>query len=536
MNLFKDLAELYDELIKTDCYPLQILPLGYSTGEFDIEIEINEKSEFINAHQLIKPTPKEQKEGMINPRTTIIPVTEASASRTTNSAPHLLFDSIQYLAKDFDEYKKFLKEEDKEKKSFFEDYINQLKELVKSNNNKYLNIFYKYISNNTLIKDLDNIDFFNKDDNGFFVDSIKGLFIRFTITDSETNASYAFYKDVDFIKLFVNFYLEQNSMGKEIDYITGNLCTPGKTFPKKIRNTGDNAKLFSSNDTSFYTFRGQFKNFEEACVIGKVTSDKAHNTLKFLIKNFSFTINDKVFLIFSNTKNIKELNARSFLTMDTSEDFEDFKERNEDNDIKNALLKDYAFEIKKKFLGIKNDLKLTNNPYIDIVILDAMTTGRLSINYYKEYRGFQINEFLENMEKFMIDTSWYNYFKDKKNNSIVHTYSNPSIINMARSIYGIESDNYIGSSDKKVYDKTITELFKVILNNSHFDSNFVRALTYKTLKPTSFKNLYNWEKVVKIACSVNRKYFNNKFKKEEIPLEMENKSFHVFSCVSKLIV
>ena len=29
MNLFKDLAELYDELIKTDCYTLQILPLGY---------------------------------------------------------------------------------------------------------------------------------------------------------------------------------------------------------------------------------------------------------------------------------------------------------------------------------------------------------------------------------------------------------------------------------------------------------------------------------------------------------------------------
>ena len=47
--------------------------------------------------------------------------------------------------------------------------------------------------------------------------------------------------------------------------------------PKKIRNSGDGAKLISSNDDKGFTFRGRFDLPSEAACVGRVTTEKAHN-------------------------------------------------------------------------------------------------------------------------------------------------------------------------------------------------------------------------------------------------------------------
>ena len=91
-----------------------------------------------------------------------------------------------------------------------------------------------------------------------------------------------------------------------ICYATGEVTQLTTKLPAKIRNAGDKAKLISSNDTSGYTFRGRFKNAEQAVGIGYVTSQKAHNALRWLISKQGYR-NDTERIVCWASKTIKTL-------------------------------------------------------------------------------------------------------------------------------------------------------------------------------------------------------------------------------------
>lgn len=67
-----------------------LLPICHTTQQAQIEITINEKGDFINAHVVSKEASK-----------TIIPATEDSAGRTRGTTPHPLCDKLQYVAGDY---------------------------------------------------------------------------------------------------------------------------------------------------------------------------------------------------------------------------------------------------------------------------------------------------------------------------------------------------------------------------------------------------------------------------------------------------
>src|SRR5699024_8086101 len=67
-------------------------------------------------------------------------------------------------------------------------------------------------------------------------------------------------------------------------YVTGREMPLSQLSPYKIRNSGDRAKLISSNDSANFTFRGErFSDAGQALRIGYETTQKAHSALRWLI-------------------------------------------------------------------------------------------------------------------------------------------------------------------------------------------------------------------------------------------------------------
>ena len=67
-------------------------------------------------------------------------------------------------------------------------------------------------------------------------------------------------------------------------------------LPDKIRHSGDDAKLISSNDKSGFTYRGRFIDAEQTFSVSFEASQKAHNALRWLIGKQGFRNGDQVFV------------------------------------------------------------------------------------------------------------------------------------------------------------------------------------------------------------------------------------------------
>lgn len=518
MNLFKNLANIYDELTKTGDYPSGLLPIGYSTAEIPLEIHINEKSEFVSATFI-------EKTKYDSDTTTLIPITEISQSRTNSPSPHMLCDDLRYVAGDIVNYLDNTKKE--KNKIYFDLYNKQLEEFIKSKyTTKNIKILYKYINKKCLAKDLIENNILILDETGFLLENptkeqkeehiifkhIKDeqikIMTRFVI-DTENGKNILFHKDNETIKAFSEYYINLNNSGSDIDYTTGMIGKSGEIFPKKIRSTGDGTKLFSSNDTGSFTFRGIYDKANEARLINQINSDKAHNALKYLIKKQGIYINGKEILIFGNV---------NFDFNPINDDFDDFFE---EDDINYDSYEDYAKSVKKALLGYNKKIEIDENSYITILILDSMVPGRLSVNYYKEYYGTGITDFIDNIQNWYINTSWDMSYFDKIEKEYKHYYGNYNLRRIVEYTFGIETEKGF-SGDKKVIDKNIVSLMLAIFNDEKINYSLIKQINYRAKTPLKYKQNYNYTKVLKTACQLNRKYYNDKNKKEVIPVELSN--------------
>ena len=82
---------------------------------------------------------------------------------------------------------------------------------------------------------------------------------------------------------------------KELDYITGEFVVCRKKH-QKISITDSPKSLISSNDTRNFTYRGNFIDGTEALTIGDISSQKALNTLQWLLTNVGVAQGNRKFI------------------------------------------------------------------------------------------------------------------------------------------------------------------------------------------------------------------------------------------------
>lgn len=454
-----------------------MLPISHSTANAQIEIIIDENGEFIGASAVSK-----------DDAVTVIPVTEDSATRSSGISPMPFADKLVYIAGDYADYAGGKRSDNTE---YFSAYMRQLE---KWKNSEYthpaVNALYAYLNKSTLMSDLIGAGVLKADpqtgrlEKGLKIGTIaqEDAFVR--IIFSHGGGIVKTWRDSELQKKFSLF--NRSLLGNEgLCYAMGEIAPITYKHPAKVRNSGDKAKLFSTNDESGFTYRGRFRGKEEAVAISYDFSQKVFNTLRWLIEKQGCSFGTLTFVVWASAlQNIPDF-ADKFIDDDGFAEDEEIP----------ATAPMYMSLLKKRIFGYKEKLELHTK--VMLLGVDAATTGRLSLSFYSELDG---SEFLENVEKWHKQTVWYRY-NSKKKLRLLNSFSLYEIIRCA---FGTEQGKFI-DCEKKFLRETVLRIIPCVTQGRKLPLDIVNALYYKASNPLAYENEYNHRMVLETACGMIRK-------------------------------
>lgn len=493
-----------------------LLPVAHSTVNAQIEITVDMEG------NLIKPltgiVEKDRKNEI-----TIIPVTEDSASRSNGNFPHPLCDKLCYVAGDYSHYTGDAKED------YFESYLAGLNAWVESEyTHPWLLGVYRYVRKGSMIADLASIGILKLDENGMLSENENkihqlsqwGAVVRFAV--EEEGHKIELWRKQEIFEAYVNYYT--NAGGKKgLCYVSGEMEVCTDKHPSKIRNTGDKAKLISGNDDSGFTYRGRFLEKDEAVSISYLTSQKAHNALRWLLQRQGNTKDGNAIVVWK----IPEDTSAYMLAQDVMAvpnifentpnafefDFEfgmhDIPEEIPKSDDEAATGRRYAILLNQAMKGYAK--KITRDDKVIMIALDAATTGRLSINYYHEFVG---NEFIDSVIEWHRTCKWKRCVKHKKTGKYIWVENAPSPEEIAKAAYGTERGQGYLDCDKNLVKNTIQRILPCIVGLSpKIPADIVHAAVVRASNPQAYSP-FVWENYVfAVACAMIQ-YNKEKSKKE----------------------
>ncbi|MEA4811531.1 MAG: type I-C CRISPR-associated protein Cas8c/Csd1 [Anaerolineaceae bacterium] len=517
MTWMTSLAKTYDALLQksfnADSSELLLLPISHTTQNAQIELMLNADGTFFSARVLTEKSDQ----------VTLIPCTETSAGRTSGAAsqPHPLHDKLLYLAGDYQ------KHTGEDNGISHETYMDFLKKWLDSPfSHPVLESIHKYLLRNTLISDLINAKILLTDEHRHLLknwpeseksdkpdifkvitDEQGKAFLRFAILDRERIIRP--WESLDIIQSFVSFYETVNDRNTDLDYATGVKTKIGTNHPSKIRNTGDKAKLISANDNTDFTFRGRFSDPDEASQTGYEISQKAHNALKYLIQNQGFQKGGRTFICWgSQGEKILDPYAN---TVQLAEKTLENPALWFDNDV--DLQEGYARSLKKIVESTKSFV--ASDSSVILMILDAATTGRMSIAHYSEIPVGAKNQFFAAVESWHLRAAWKNVYWDSTKKQNIDYIGAPSLFDIILLAYGVDR-NQAGwqmLDNDKLFAQALQRLYPCVVEERPIPLDIVNKVVQNVLNPLAFQDS-NWNRQLKIACSVYKAYRKERFNEE----------------------
>ncbi|MCA6070709.1 MAG: type I-C CRISPR-associated protein Cas8c/Csd1 [Endomicrobium sp.] len=482
MSWFQRLYETYENCVTaSESGEYEIAPIGHTHKDCNIEITLNEKAEMVDAQIIYK-------------KDTIIPTTDE-----INNCLYPLAVKIENFKKD--SYRQKLKE-----------WIDFNKSFNKSN--EKLNIISNYVQRDTLIPDLEKRGILWLSGDGKFIEKPKNkkditdkykifqnvkkqedAFIRWIV---ETDKNHETWEDKSIIESWIEFRKAKLKNGT--CYITGDNTICANDHPQ----VNGKAKLISSNDDKNFIFNGRFVKQNEALNIGFEVSQKAHNTLKWLVATERKQAYHNVYHNHSQRIVAFTINAKY-------------------GNIGKVFGKDFVKSIK----GYSIDFKRLQNENIVLLEMDnaSLDTGRAGITYYKELLGSQ---YLENIKNWHKKYYWQHFLKiknkDNQREEYQYFYGPPSIATIA-DVYFYKKDKYlVEKNEQKIKKKLIRDLMPSVLEDKNIPKYIEKHFVEKASNPVAL-NDYQWKTILGIACSIykgNNLYDKNKKEGDYLMLKEEN--------------
>ncbi|OUO25866.1 type I-C CRISPR-associated protein Cas8c/Csd1 [Lachnoclostridium sp. An298] len=508
---------------KVERIPYVLLPPFHTTVTAQIQVTLSAEGEFLGA---VKVGSED--------KLTIIPVTEKSGSRTAGKAPHPLCDNLRYLAGD---YGRYVQDKKGDVGSYHELYMEELEKWHLSPfSHEKVDAVWQYLKKGTLIQDLLQEKILVQNEDGYLADEVKieGVaqsmaFVRFIVRGkSGMNSGKAFdecWKDPSLRDCFIRYYRSVEGE-KEVDYLTGEMMPPSYLHSKKIRNEGDGAKLISSNDEANFTFRGRFATKEQAFAIGNETSQKMHNALKWIIRKQGRSFDTLTMVTWESEMkemplwdvDTEAISSAAISDMTLDESGEDFREQFRDEwsdvwgDEEEVTMSDgnpiTARQFYSALEGYRNQVE--NTSHMILMAFDAATTGRLSL---AEFKTLETARYLNNIRKWHEQCRWIQWkYKEGHRKSY---YGVPGVRDIADILYGLESNGKITIVDKtgkKLYAELGRRLLPCIWDNRNIPYDLVMTAVNRASMPQAYKERYNWERVLTLACSFVKK---NRYEREK---------------------
>ncbi|NLC25087.1 MAG: type I-C CRISPR-associated protein Cas8c/Csd1 [Fastidiosipila sp.] len=517
-----------------------LLPISHTTQMAEIEVTIDLQGNFNTARVI---TDKSE-------RQTLVPCTEDSASRSGSGAklrPHPLHDKLQYVAGDYCKYGGVKGPES------YQLYLEQLRQWVDSPYcQKELQVLLDYVEKGCLIANLITSGLLQKDSNGLLLDTwpdqskkreedtnallieerqaksekpeifrvvagnVSDAFIRFNFLSEDLVHINNPWESPNIIQSWIDYY-ESTQGDKGLDYVTGKHIALTSLHPKKIRHTGDSAKLLSANDKSGFTFRGRFETAEESSQVAYSVSQQAHNALKWLIQKQGARVGDRVFLVWGTGGEMIPNLTDS--TQEIVDIFSLLENSNSDQAHENKMLPDsdnlyiskeaLANEFKRALHGFQADLETDSD--IAIIALDAATLGRMAVTFYREYFSGETNRYFDTLRFWHEKLSWYNLGYSSRTRKTIRYVGAPSLRDIAEVAFGVQRGQFL-DLDSKVTAQTVQRLLPCVMEeNGKIPGDIVQAAYTNALYPQKYSD-FNWSKVRGVACSLIKADRNQRWK------------------------
>lgn len=409
------------------------------------------------------------------------PSSPKAAVRTGLPTPFPLYDELRYVAGDLpgmlgNQYE-----------AYFESYITALREWSRSEGApSALRLLLGYLEQKTLANDLKTAGCITGKD----LESeklCKGM-VEFQIYNGQEQVFLGIAEMPEVQKSWLKRLMD--SMGVAgLCYASGEMMPIMGIHPKLVGNT----KLISSKDAQrIFQYKGRFDSASDACTIGYETSEKAHNTLLWLIDrqgNRVFTKEYNLYFIAWNKEcyDVIQPDDLEFLGIEPK--------------TKIDTAEDYAKFLSARIAGYQKKPAYAPANHVVLIGLEAATPGRMSINYYEELGG---NEYLERLEKWyrrcFWRISWYD--KDKKNHIGVIT---PSIEEMEKAVFGADFITRIKSKKETSGTKQVKHFYLNMLacisGGRRVPIGYAMTAYHRVLKPQSFRDKSgSWQKDDWINC------------------------------------
>jgi CRISPR-associated protein Csd1 len=417
MGWMTELSTVYDAVMQNSEKDDKPLPLYHIENNAPLIITIDGKGNFRSARLLSK---KENQQ-------TIMPCTEDSAARTGNTDPYPFCDKLEYVALDFGNYVKGKKLEEKHTK-----YLDLLRDWAESKYaTKKLESVYSYVKKGTVVADILKVripEITNITD----IDK-NNVFVKWEVEIPE-DAHPQTWNETEIQQSWIQYYVNCYLKERGFCYTSGaeNILL-SRVHPKKIRHSGDSARIVSSNDGENYTFRGRFETANQACQIGIEVTNKAHNTLRWLIARQGTTIGNGLTIV--SWCSVPEVQPNILCNTPGLDDDTD--------DIPYSTAQEFAKALNHRLHGYYG--KINNADKIMVMVINAATPGRMSILLYRE---FAKSDFCETLEFWHTHLAWfYTYWANKKGEKphAVHTIGAPSPEEIAKTAYGAHLNDNVNT-------------------------------------------------------------------------------------------
>lgn len=509
LNTLARTYDVYANLAGVEKNGYLLLPISHSTFKAQIELTIDADGNFIDAKKLEKG----------DDAVTIIPVTEDSAARTSDKAPHPLCDKLCYIAGDYTLYTGDNKEE------YFEAYIGQLREWSQSDTaHPMVKSICQYVAKKTLIHDLVESNVLQLDEHGRLTDSTKihgfgqtGANVRFIVFGSIRPREV--WKNQQLYQNFNDFY-QQKLPEKKLCYATGEIRTYLDKHPAKIRNSADKAKLISGNDTDGFTYRGRFTSKEQAVSVGYNTSQKAHNALRWLIQKQGYTRDGAAIVSWMVNRDMKVID----FTKDSVNacrgldefDFDNFDLEETSSARRHDTGKYFAEQLNRAVNGYAAKIKVDDR--IAVMALDSTVEnkGRLSVVYYDEMGAKQYMDAILN---------WQNHCRWRRSIKIENTGDvkkritlecTPSPRDIALAALGVQRSEWL-EADSKVVRATVKRLLPCVTQKGvKIPYDLIKAAANRASMPQTMSDFVWYHDVLCVVCAMIR------YDYEEDGRKMEN--------------
>jgi len=508
MSWIQKLYETYDACLGREPEGAEpLMPICHTTQQVQIEVVLDQDGVFRRASVIDKGA-----------ATTMIPCTESSGGRAgSKPVNHPFADKLQYVAGDF------LRFGGKVTSGFAakpdEPHVSLLKDLRAWAESPYshpkLKAVLKYLERGTLVSDLVSAGVLPIHSDGMLMKSWQGdkdaapaifkviqatqtpedAFVRWRVEEIGNPVS-ATWEDAELISAWVKHYQSTQSM-RGYCMAAGTEMALAVQHPAKLRHGGDKAKLISSNDTAGYTFRGRFLGADEAVSVGFEVTQKAHNALRWLIPRQGSRNSEQVIVSWAVTGQPVPDPFASTLDLFGIEPVETSMATGHAD-----TAQSFALRLKRAIAGYGTKLE----PSTDIVVMgiDSATPGRMGITFYRELKG---SEFLNRIEAWHANSAWPQYFgKDRK------FIGAPAPRDIAEAAYGRRLDD-------KLSKATVERLLPCIIDGSQLPRDLVETTTRRASNRVGFKEHWEWEKCLGIACALFRGH--NKQRNYQMALEQD---------------